>query len=95
VDTIGTRKISNQTRRGENVSENRKIHALESQKKRRSFERIEKQSIFGEINKCKNKFIQHVRRMDTSGLPHAIMKYQPAEIRNPECLLEEIWIVIQ
>jgi hypothetical protein len=30
--------------------------------------------------------------MDRSGLMHAIVKYQPAEIRNLGSLLEEIWL---
>ena len=40
--------------------------------------------------KSQNKCIQHVRRMDRLGLPHATMKYQPAEIRNQGRLLEQI-----
>jgi hypothetical protein len=32
----------------------------------------------------KNKWIEHVSRMDRSRLPKAIMKYQPPRKRNPE-----------
>ena len=50
--------------------------------------KIKTQAVLGEINKRKNKFLQNVRRMDRSGLPHATTIYQPAEIRNPGRFLE-------
>jgi hypothetical protein len=44
---------------------------------------VKTEPIRDKINNYKNKWIQHVRRMDGSQLLHAIMKYQPAGRRNP------------
>jgi hypothetical protein len=41
------------------------------------------QSIIEKLNKYKNKCIQHVRRMDRSRLPRAIMENRPIGTRNP------------
>jgi len=42
------------------------------------------QSIIEKINKYKNKWMQHVRRMDRSWLSCAIIEYWPAGMKNPE-----------
>jgi hypothetical protein len=42
------------------------------------------------INNYKNKWIQHVRRMDRAGLPRAILKYQPAGRRGHERPLKRL-----
>jgi hypothetical protein len=39
--------------------------------------------VIKEISNYKNKWIQHVRRMEGSGLPQAIIKHRPLGTRNP------------
>jgi hypothetical protein len=41
------------------------------------------QSIIEKISKYKNKWMQHVRRMDRSRLLRAILEHRPAGTRNP------------
>jgi hypothetical protein len=45
-------------------------------------EELQIQPVMEKINNYKNKWIQHVRRMDRARLPHAILKYQPAGRRD-------------
>jgi hypothetical protein len=45
-------------------------------------EELKIQPFVEKINSYKNKWIQHVRRMDRAGLLHAILKYQPAGRRD-------------
>jgi hypothetical protein len=45
-------------------------------------EELKMQPVMEKINNYKNKWIQHVRRMDRARLPHAILKYQPAGRRG-------------
>jgi hypothetical protein len=40
-------------------------------------EELKIQPVMEKINNYKNKWIQHVRRMDRARLPRAILKYQP------------------
>jgi hypothetical protein len=41
-------------------------------------EELKIQQVTEKINNYKNKWIQHVRRMDRAGLPHVILKFQTA-----------------
>jgi hypothetical protein len=45
-------------------------------------EELQIRPVVEKINNYKNKWIQHVRRMDRAGLLHAILKYQPAGRRG-------------
>jgi hypothetical protein len=45
-------------------------------------EELKMQPVMEKINNYKNKWIQHVRRMDMAGLPHAVLKYQPSGRRD-------------
>jgi hypothetical protein len=45
-------------------------------------EELKIQPVMEKINNYKNKWIQHVRRMDRARLPRGILKYQPAGRRD-------------
>jgi hypothetical protein len=44
---------------------------------------LDTQSVIEKISKYENEWIQHVRRMDRSRVPRAVIKYRPAGTRNP------------
>jgi hypothetical protein len=53
-------------------------------------EELKIQPVMEKINNYKNKWIQHVRRMDRARRPHAILKYQTARRRNQGCPLKRL-----
>jgi hypothetical protein len=53
-------------------------------------EELKIQQVLEKINNYKNKWIQHVRRMDRVRLPHAVLKYQPAGRRDQGRPLKEL-----
>jgi hypothetical protein len=53
-------------------------------------EELKIQQVMEKINNYKNKWIQHVRRMDRARLPRGILKYQPAGRRGQGRPLKEL-----
>jgi hypothetical protein len=56
----------------------KKMHALNLKINQDIFKELKAESLFGKKTTKINKWIQHVRRIDRSRSPHAIMKHQAA-----------------
>jgi hypothetical protein len=61
---------------------NYKIHTVRPQEESRYYKGTQNTTRFRKMN-YKNKWIQHVCRMDRSLLPNAVMKYKSEGKKNP------------
>ena len=58
------------------------ITKLDKEKYQCSREKTEKQKIEEEIKRYQKKWLQHVQRMDTNGIPKQALRYRPKGRRN-------------